>query len=426
MSTRTGRRPTGRRAGAPPAAPLATLAMVIALGLVATACAGSTPRTNPSTTSTTTPSSSSTTAGATTPAAGPDLGAVKLALTKLDGLNGPIALAVRPGDDALYVAEKTGRVRRVAQGQTPAKPTVDATPVLDLSGQVSTGSEQGLLGLTFSPDGSKLYVDYTDRAGDTQVVEYAFAGAKADGASRRTVLSVDQPFANHNGGEVAFGPDAKLYIGLGDGGSENDPNLIGQNQGTLLSKILRIDPTPSAGKGYTVPADNPFVGRAGVAPETFAWGLRNPWRFSWDRATGDLWIGDVGQDRWEEVDMRAPADAAGSNFGWSLMDATHPFHGTNPPGGVLPIVEYSHDGGNCAVTGGYVYRGPGIAALQGVYLYGDYCSGRVWGLVASAGKVVDRRQLDVGGTHPIFSFGEDAAGELYLLAADGLYRIGPA
>jgi glucose/arabinose dehydrogenase len=351
---------------------------------------------------------------------------VRLGLTKLDGLDGPIALAVRPGDDSLYVAEKTGRVRRVAGGQTAATPTVDATPVLDLSGQVSAGSEQGLLGLTFSPDGSKLYVDYTDRAGDTQVVEYAFAGAKADQATRRTVLSVDQPFANHNGGEVAFGPDAKLYIGLGDGGSENDPNLVGQNLGTLLAKILRIDPTPSAGKGYTVPADNPFVGRAGVVPETFAWGLRNPWRFSWDRATGDLWIGDVGQDRWEEVDVRTPADAAGSNFGWSLMDATHPFHGTNPPGGVLPIVEYSHDGGNCAVTGGYVYRGARIAALQGVYLYGDYCSGKVWGLVASGGKVVDRRQLDVGATHPIFSFGEDAAGELYLLAADGLYRIGPA
>lgn len=398
MRTQTRRRPP---------ALLATMATVIALGLVATACAGSKPRT-------------------ATPAAGPDLEAVKLTLTKLDGLDGPIALAVHPGDDALYVAEKTGRVRRVAGGQTPATPTVGATPVLDLSGQVSTGSEQGLLGLTFSPDGSKLYVDYTDRAGDTQVVEYAFAGAKADEASRRTVLSVDQPFANHNGGEVAFGPDAKLYIGLGDGGSEGDPNLVGQNPGTLLSKILRIDPTPSAGKGYTVPADNPFVGRAGVVPETFAWGLRNPWRFSWDRATGDLWIGDVGQDRWEEVDVRTPADAAGSNFGWSLMDATHPFHGTNPPGGVLPIVEYSHDGGNCAVTGGYVYRGARIAALQGVYLYGDYCSGKVWGLVASGTKVVNRRQLDVGATHPIFSFGEDAAGELYLLAADGLYRIGPA
>jgi len=363
----------------------------------------------------------STTAGLAGP--GPNLKAVQLRLAKIDGLAGPIAIAVRPADDALYVAEKKGRVRRVVHGQTGAKTSVDATPVLDLSGDVSTGPEQGLLGLAFSKDGARIYVDYTDRAGDTQVVEYAFGDGKADLASRRMVLSVDQPFSNHNGGEVAFGPDGMLYIGLGDGGSEGDPNMVGQNLGTPLSKILRIDPTPSADKGYTVPPDNPFVDRTGVVPETYEWGLRNPWRFTWDRANGDLWIGDVGQDRWEEIDHRTAADAAGANFGWSLMDATHPFHGTNPPDGVLPIVEYTHDDANCAVTGGYVYRGVGIPALQGAYVYGDYCSGKVWGLVQADGKVVDQKELNVGASHAIFSFGEDAAGELYLLAADGLYRI---
>jgi len=390
---------------------LATLS--IAIALVTTACAGSEP-----------PARSSSPGGASVP--GPDLKAVKLRLAKLNGLVGPIALAVRPGDDALYVAEKKGRVRRVAHGQKSTKASADATPVLDLSGEVSTGSEQGLLGLTFSPDGARLYVDYTDRAGDTQVVEHAFRGTTADVASRRVILSVHQPFTNHNGGEVAFGPDAKLYVGLGDGGSENDPDMVGQNLGTPLSKILRIDPTPSGDKAYTVPADNPFVGRPGVVPETFEWGLRNPWRFSWDRDTSDLWIGDVGQDRWEEIDFRAAAQPAGANFGWSLMDATHPFHGTNPPDGVLPIAEYTHENANCAVTGGYVYRGTRIPALQGVYLYGDYCSGKVWGLVEADGKVVDQRELDVGASHSIFSFGEDGAGELYLLAADGLYRIQPA
>ncbi len=378
--------------------------------------------------STTAPTSPSTAAGdaAGLAAPSPNLKATKLKLAKIDGLAGPVALAVRPGDDALYVAEKTGRVRRVVHGQAGAKRSADASPVLDLSAEVSTGSEQGLLGLVFAPDGAKFYVDYTDRAGDTQVVEYAFGDGKADLASRRPVLSVHQPFTNHNGGEVAFGPDGKLYVGLGDGGSEGDPDMIGQDLSTPLSKILRIDPAPSADKGYTVPPDNPFVGHSGVVPETYEWGLRNPWRFSWDRQSGDLWIGDVGQDRWEEIDHRSPADAPGANFGWSLMDATHPFHGTNPPGGVLPILEYTHDNANCAVTGGYVYRGARIPALQGAYVYGDYCSGKVWTLVQANGKVVDQRELDVGASHAIFSFGEDSAGELYLLAADGLYRILPA
>ena len=356
----------------------------------------------------------------------PDLGAVKLAVAKVASLSQPVAIALRLGDDAMYVAEKGGRVRRVVHGQGGGDPTVDPSPLLDLSGDVSRGSEQGLLGLTFSTDGNKLYVDYTDRSGDTQVVEYGFAAGKVDTRSRRVVLTVDQPFANHNGGEVAFGPDGKLYVGLGDGGSEYDPNRIGQDLRTPLAKILRIDPQPSGAAGYTVPADNPFVGRAGARPETWVWGLRNPWRFSWDRRTGDLWIADVGQDRWEEIDVLTPGTARGANLGWSLMDASHPFHGNNPPGGVLPLTEYTHDGGNCAVTGGYVYRGSRIPRLSGAYVYGDYCSGRVWAVVQAGGKVTAQRQLALGtdmGT--VLSFGEDAAGELYVLAGDGVYRLTP-
>jgi glucose/arabinose dehydrogenase len=356
----------------------------------------------------------------------PALAAVRLSLARVAALSQPVALATRPGDDSLFVAEKGGRVRRVAGGQG-GTPSLDGGAVLDLSAQVTRGFEQGLLGLVFSPDGSRLYVDYTDRSGDTQVVEYAFADGRADAASRRVVLSVDQPYPNHNGGEVTFGPDGKLYVGLGDGGSEYDPDRVGQNLGTPLAKILRIDPQPSGGQGYSVPADNPFVNRAGARPETWVWGLRNPWRFSWDRQTRDLWIADVGQDRWEEIDFLPPAAAAGSNLGWSLMDSAHPFHGTNPPGGVLPITEYTHDDGSCSVAGGYVYRGDRIPALRGAYLYGDYCSGKVWALTQSGGRVADQRQLGLGTPiGNVLSFGEDAAGELYLLTGDALFRIQPA
>jgi glucose/arabinose dehydrogenase len=340
-------------------------------------------------------------------------------------------MAVRAGDDAIYVAEKTGRVRRVPAGQSSQPGLPDPTPVLDIRGEVSRGGEQGLLGLTFSPDGTKLYVDYTDSNGDTRVVEYVFAGGKADPGTRRELLFVDQPFANHNGGEVAFGPDGKLYVGLGDGGGQRDPDERGQDLSTFLAKILRIDPAPSGDQPYTVPADNPFVERAGARPETWVWGMRNPWRFSWDRQTGDLWIGDVGQDDWEEVDFLPAGQASGKNLGWSDMDSRHRLHGDNPAGAVLPIVEYPHDDGSCAVTGGYVYRGTKVPALTGAYVYGDSCSGKLWGLVQRDGKPGDQRQLTLtGGSsdgYSISSFGEDAAGELYLLdLSSGLYRFEPA
>ena len=405
-------------------------AVALVLAVLAAACRGDKPAGPPPASSgATTPGGS----GAETGGPAADPAAVKAKLLKVAGVDSPTAMAVRANDDAIYVAEKTGRVRVVPKGQTASPGAVAAAPVLDLSSQVSTGSEQGLLGLTFSADGNKLYVDYTDAKGNTQVVEYGFANGKADLGSRRVVLSVDQPFSNHNGGEVVFGPDGKLYIGLGDGGSEGDPANRAQNLGDLLGKLLRIDPAPSGGTAYTVPADNPFVGRSGARPEVWMYGLRNPWRFTWDRITHDLWIADVGQDKWEEIDFLAAGSPSGANFGWSLMEATHKFKGDNPPGAVLPIFEYGHTGGACSVTGGYVYRGSKVATLKGVYVYGDACSGAVWGLTQSGGKVTGQAALQLGGANPsaargsgysISSFGEDSAGELYLLDLGGaVYRF---
>ena len=364
----------------------------------------------------------------------PDVAAARARLVEVASVSQPTAMAVRPNDDAIYVAEKRGRVRRVPRGQTGNPGAAESGPVLDLSGEVSTGSEQGLLGLTFSPDGSKLYVDYTDRAGDTRVVEYQFRDGRADANSARQLLFVEQPFANHNGGQILFGPDGKLYIALGDGGSRNDPDNRAQNLGDLLGKILRIDPQPSGGSPYTVPPDNPFVGRSGARGEIWMYGLRNPWRFTWDRQTKDLWIADVGQNRLEEIDFLAAGSPAGANFGWPLLEGTAGLKGSNPPRGILPIHEYGRDDG-CSVTGGYVYRGSRVPSLRGVYVFGDACTGTVWGLTQSGGQMTGQQGLNLDGLSDatgssgfsISSFGEDAAGELYLLSlGGGVYRFDPA
>ena len=318
----------------------------------------------------------------------------------------------------MFVAEQRGRVRIVDPGGQ-----LTPTDVLTV-GPLSRGNEEGLLGIAFSPDGSKLYVDYTDPANNTHVDEYAMRGEVAVASTRRQVLVQQQPYSNHKGGEVITGPDGMLYIGLGDGGSEDDPNHVGQNLGTLLSKILRIDPTPTAGAPYSVPADNPFVGRSGVRPETWMWGLRNPWRFSFDRKTGDVWIGDVGQNAYEEVDF-APAGAKGINWGWSAREGFHAFRGPTPTGARDPLLETRHSDGNCAIVGGYVYRGRAIPALDGVYVFGDDCRPNLVGVVGDQGRVVAQRDLG-----PIVSelttFGEDANGELYAVARRGtVFRINP-
>jgi glucose/arabinose dehydrogenase len=336
------------------------------------------------------------------------------------------------GTGRLFVVEQGGRIRIVRDGRL-----VDA-PFLDISGRLSTGGERGLLGLAFPPGfgsiRSDFFVNYTDRDGNTNISAFTVRPGQPDAAdpsSERVVLHVDQPYPNHNGGILAFGPDGMLYAGLGDGGSGGDPHGNGQSLGTLLGKILRIDVSPSAGTGgaaYAVPPDNPSVGRSGARPEIWSYGLRNPWRFSFDRATGDLWIGDVGQGAWEEVDLARHADGGGRglDFGWNRMEGNHcypPGSSCNRSGLVPPVAEYGHDQG-CAVVGGYVDRAPDAGPLAGVYLFSDNCSGRVWGIASGRDGVQQPVVLDDGG-RAISSFGEDADGRLYVtdLASGDLLRV---
>lgn len=340
-------------------------------------------------------------------------------LTQVATLSQPVGMAIRANDPALYLVEKTGRVRAIRGG------ALDPTPALSLAGQVSQGGEQGLLGLAFSPDGSRMYVDFTDLAGDTRVVEYQMSGGVADPATRRDLLFVDQPFSNHNGGQLGFGPDGSLHISLGDGGSAGDSFNAGQRLDTLLGKILRIGTQPSGSLPYTIPADNPFVGTPGARGEIWAYGLRNPWRFSFDRLTGDLWVADVGQNAWEEIDFQQRSSDGGENYGWRRMEGNHPYQGgTPPPDHVPPIHEYSHAFG-CSVTGGFVYRGARMPLLQGAYVFADFCAGRLKALQRIAGQVVE---LDLAATVSfVTSFGEDQEGELYAMSLNGpLYRIEPA
>lgn len=333
-------------------------------------------------------------------------------------LEQPLAMAVRSGDPSLYVAEKTGAVMAVRDG------SVDPVPVLDLTQQVSLGAEQGLLGLAFSPDGRSVYVNYTDTNGDTHVTGYVMRDGRADPATRRDVLVVDQPYSNHNGGNLVFGPDGYLYIGLGDGGSGGDPHGNGQSLSTLLGKMLRIDPRPVDDRAYGIPPDNPYVDRLDVRPEIWAYGLRNPWRYSFDRLTGDLWIGDVGQSAWEEVDVQPAGSSGGENYGWNQMEGDHPYGDAHPPADdVPPLFEYSQEGGGCTVTGGYVYRGESIPDLYGAYVFADFCLGELEALRLQDGQVSDHRVLGPVVSN-LSSFGEDAQGELYAMSlGGGLYRL---
>ena len=349
--------------------------------------------------------------------------AITLTLQEVASVGGgPLAFAAPPdGSGRTFVAAKDGRVWILRAG------SVGPEPLLDIRSLVSGGSEQGLLGIavppTFPTD-PRVFVDYTDVDGNTVVASYALASGnpdRLDPASAVWVLSVDQPFGNHNGGAVAFGPDGYLYISFGDGGSGGDPLGNGQRTDTLLGKILRLDVRPGtdAKAPYATPSDNPFVGVAGARPEIWEYGLRNPWRFSFDASTGDLWIADVGQDAWEEVNV-ARIGTGGLNFGWNTMEGRHCFSPANScssRGITLPVSEYGHDQG-CTVIGGAVYRGTAQPLLAGGYLFGDYCSGRLWAIPASAGGPVD--PVQVGTTSSgISAFGEDAVGELYASNLDG-------
>jgi glucose/arabinose dehydrogenase len=359
---------------------------------------------------------------------------VAIQLTPIAEVRSPVAMAPRPATNDLFVAEQGGRVRRITIDRSEGEPAFDlqTEPALDISDDTRAQGEQGLLGIAFSPDGGRLYLDYTDTAGDTHVVEYRMSGDDVDEESRRELLFVEQPFANHNGGQLAFGPDGFLYIAMGDGGGAGDPEGRAQDTDDLLGKILRIDPTqPSGGKPYGIPAGNPFVSGGG-APEVWLYGVRNPWRFSFDVDRGDLWVADVGQNETEEVDWlpSAPEGAGrGANLGWNLREGAASFRGAESvPDLVDPIFDYANDGTNCSVTGGYVYRGSAVPALDGVYLFGDYCASEIRGLLARDGEVVDERSLDVSvAARSLSSFGQDLEGEVYVLSTDGtVYKIEPA
>jgi glucose/arabinose dehydrogenase len=345
------------------------------------------------------------------------------------GLDHPIGITnAGDGSGRLFVNEQGGTVRVVERGGT-----VRADPFLDLTDRVLSGGERGLLGLAFHPgfpaDG-RIYVDYTRKPdGATVVSELTATAERADPSSERVLLLISQPFANHNGGQLAFGPDGDLYIGMGDGGSGGDPSGNGQNTNVLLGKILRIDvDAPAAsGKAYAIPPGNPFaaggIRPGGGAPEIWAYGLRNPWRFSFDPANGDLYIGDVGQGSWEEVDRQPGDSSGGENYGWNVMEGRHCYNGScDQRPYVMPIAEYGHDKG-CAITGGAVYRGSAQPALDGVYVFGDYCSGTVFTLQVDEGTVTPKAVLASGKQVSAFGTGED--GEIYLadLGGGGIYRV---
>lgn len=379
------------------------------------------------------PDPTTTTVGETTtsaPAVEPTLDEVAISLQEIAAVENPVALAARPSSRDLYVAEKGGRVLRIevttsGRDQTP-RYQLQRTPVLDISDEVIDRGEQGLLGLAFSTDGRRLYVDYTAQPdGRTMVVEHTLGDRDTvERGSRRVLLEVEQPYANHNGGHVVVGRDGFLYIGLGDGGDAGDPHGHGQDPSTLLGTILRIDPlAPTGDLPYAIPAGNPFADGEDGAPEVWLYGVRNPWRFSFDRSNGDLWVADVGQNAWEEITW-LPATSGfdagrGANLGWNEVEGTHEFEGDNPDGAVLPVHEYPHEDGVCSITGGFVYRGPAIPALQGSYLYADFCAAGLRAIQVHDGAVLaERAWPDLGGPQ-IQSFGEDGDGELFVLSAAG-------
>lgn len=336
----------------------------------------------------------------------------------------PTYVTAPPGDRRrLFVVEQAGTIRVVHRGRKLDR------PYLDIRGRIATGgSEQGLLSMAFAPNYRKsrrFYVYYTDTGGDIRVVEFRGRRNRARKRSARTVLVQEHStYDNHNGGSLEFGPDGFLYIGLGDGGGGGDPFESGQDLGSHLGKILRIDP---AGRPFRVPRSNPFRGRRGAKPAVYSYGLRNPWRFSFDRKTGDLVIADVGQNEWEEVDFVRRGRGAGANFGWNEFEGTHEYDGGSAPGHIRPVIEHSHGGdGFCSITGGYILRHRSYGELRGTYVYGDLCEGVVRGARLSPRRATGRRRFSVE-VPALSTFGQDARGRVYAASLDGpIYRLAPA
>ncbi len=360
-----------------------------------------------------------------TPSAGAARG---VRLRKVGDFDDPVYVTSPPGDrERQFVAEQGGRVMVIRGGRK-----LDA-PFLDIRGQVTAGGEQGLLSLAFAPDyagSGRFYVYFTDDAGDQRIVEYRRRDAdRADPGSARLVLRMADSESNHNGGLLLFGPDDLLYVGTGDGGGGGDEHGRrgnGQSLGSLLGKILRIDPRAGGGRPYQVPGDNPFVGRSGARGEIYAYGLRNPWRFSFDRRTGDLTIGDVGQNAWEEIDFVRRGAVRGANFGWRPFEGQARFApGESAPGHIRPVIVRSHDAGNCSITGGVIVRDPALAGLRGRYVFGDYCKGRIQSARLSPGRARGLRRTSLRVSN-LSSFGEDAQGRVYVTSLSGpVYRIAP-
>ncbi|MFF8248141.1 PQQ-dependent sugar dehydrogenase [Streptomyces griseus] len=342
---------------------------------------------------------------------------VNASLTEVARAQGPSAGAAGP-DDTLWIAERAGTVRVLDDQGLGA-------PVLDISAETTTDGERGLLGVAFDKDFAHFYLSFTDLEGTSTVDEIAVEDGRLQPETRRTVLTQTQPYANHNGGDIKFGPDGYLYIAFGDGGSGGDPHGNGQKLDTLLGKLLRID--PAGGEPYAIPADNPFVDDANAKDEIWSYGLRNPWRFSFDAGTGDLLIGDVGQSDWEEIDWAPAGSDGGENYGWSSMEGTHPFRGgTEPANHVPPVYEYDRTGLGCSVTGGVVYRGDALPDLRGSYVFSDYCDGTLRTLQLENGEVTGVGDLGVSGGE-VISFAESGDGELYVLASNGtISRVDPA
>ena len=339
------------------------------------------------------------------------------------GIQSPLYLThAGDGSGQLFVVEQPGTIRVIVQGILQNK------PFLDITNRVLSGGERGLLGLAFHPkhrQNGRFFVNYTRRDdGATVLAEYRRQGLSLQASTEeRTLMVVPQPYANHNGGMVTFGPDGFLYIGRGDGGSGGDPQNRAQNPAELLGKILRID--VDGAEPYAIPSDNPYA-RAGGRPEIFATGVRNPWRFSFDRATGALWLADVGEKRWEEIDLVT----RGGNYGWRIMEGTHcflPEKNCHIEGLTMPVFEYGHDQGRCSITGGYVYRGRNLPTLQGSYLFGDFCSGEIFVVAIVNGVEAGNEPHLLRKTGMrISSFGEDETGEVYVVDHRGaLYRLGP-
>jgi len=339
-----------------------------------------------------------------------------------NGLDQPLDIQhAGDGSDRIFIVERIGKILVLENGFLLDE------PFLDIGNKISTrNSEQGLLGLAFHPhytENGFFFINYSDHKGDTVIARYQSSENpnQANPESETVLLHVEQPYGNHNGGGLAFGPDGFLYIGLGDGGLWGDPKGNGQDLNTQLGKLLRID--VDGGETYIIPADNPYLQGEGL-PEIWAYGLRNPWRFSFDTLTGDLYIGDVGQDLWEEIDFLPAASPGGTNFGWSYMEGQHPYEQDPPAGGgmIAPIAEYDH-GQGCSVTGGLVYRGAELPDWQGIYLYGDFCTGRIWGLLQIDGfwQIQELIETDFS----IACFGQDEVGNIYLAdySTESIYRL---